>query len=388
MIPLLDLKIANEPRLPEIEEAVLRVVRSGRYILGPELEKFESEWASYCGVKHCVGTANALEALEILLRCHGVGPGHEVIVPSNTYIATWLAVTHCGAKPIPVEPDPITMNLDPARVEAAITMDTKAVLAVHLYGLPAKMPELFDICHRNGIFLFADAAQAHGAKINGRNAAQFGDGTAFSFYPSKNLGGMGDAGCLMTNSYEIAAKARRMRNYGGVGRLDHTMIGINSRLDEIQAAILSVKLKYLDEENKKRRNRAMRYLLELPATVGVEDRWVDLTDPRKVYQHAIQAPFADPGHAWHQFVIRVEKGNNNSPARNLLSRALRDAGVDTHIHYPVPPFLEDAYKKDFDFTGREKPFPVAEKLASEVLSLPIGYEFDQDRVIEAFHASK
>lgn len=342
MIPLLDLKTLNAPLQVAIEEALLRVARSGRYILGPELEKFESEWAEYCGAKHCIGTGNALEALQLILFGLGIGEGDEVIVPSNTYIATWLAVTHAGATPVPVEPDPTTHNLDPLRIEDAITPRTAAILAVHLYGRPADMHAIQIVAQRRGLLVIDDAAQAHGASYFGKKVGSLCAATAFSFYPSKNLGALGDAGCITTDDDMLNARARRMRNYGGVGRVDHRVMGINSRLDEMQAAILSAKLPYLDLMNERRRERA------------------------GIYSSHLRVPVFKPswfgGSVWHQYVIRFEQ-------RDALQAMLTSRGIDTHVHYPVPPHLEGAYAS----AGFEEgAFPIAERLAVQVLSLPIG----------------
>lgn len=353
MLPLLDLAAANMPHIGEVSLAIARVVTSGRYILGPEVEAFEAEWAAYCGVEHCVGTGNALEALQMILTASGIGAGDEVIVPSNTYIATWLSVTHAGATPVPVEPDYQTMNLDPARIEAAITPRTAAIIAVHLYGLPADMARINDVATRYGLLVFEDAAQAHGAVYRGRTAGSLGNAAAFSFYPSKNLGAMGDGGAVTTNDAALAAKIRRMRNYGGVGRVDHTIRGINSRLDEIQAAVLRAKLPYLNEMNEARRRRAAFYEIALG--------------------RAVATPINPSGACWHQFVIR-------STERDRLQEDLVARGIDTHVHYPVPPHLEGAYA---DMGLARGAFPIAERLAGEVLSLPIGYPFDAERVARA-----
>ena len=348
MIPLLDLKKLNAAVQAEIEAAMLRVARSGRYILGLEVESFEAAWASYCGTKHCVGVGNALEALMLILKGYGVGPGDEVLVPANTYIATWLAVTHVGATPVPVEPHPVTMNMDPAAALAAVTVRTKAVIAVHLYGCPAPMWELGEVCNRHGLWLIEDAAQAHGALLVGasgpRRAGNFADAAAFSFYPSKNLGALGDAGAVTTNDTGLASRVRRLRSYGGsdqVGKLDHKLQGMNSRLDELQAAVLLAKLPHLDTWNARRRQRAAFY-------DGA------LCDP------LINLPPLMPGHVFHQYVIQIEE-------RDAVVKLLRQAGVDTHVHYPVPPHLELAYK---DY--RRCVLPITERLAGRILSLPIG----------------
>lgn len=356
-VPFLDLKAQNAALQPEIDAAVLRVARSGRYVMGPEVEAFEDEWADYCQMKYCVGTGNGLDALRLMLLAGGIRPGDEVIVPSNTFIATWLAVSQCGAIPVPVEPDPETHNLDPERVEEAITVNTQAILVVHLYGRPAPMTEILAIGRANGLAVFEDAAQAHGALGICRGAA-----AAFSFYPSKNLGTLGDAGAVVTDDMGIAARAQRLRNYGGggaVGKYDHQVRGWNSRLDEVQAAILRAKLPHLGAMNAARRKRAEIY------EEGLKEAYLRL--PAEAYSHA-----------HHLYVVR-------SKDRDRLQATLCALGIDAHIHYPVPPHLTAAYK---DHGFRRGQFPVAEQLAGEVLSLPIGYDFDvQDAAREIAAAS-
>lgn len=347
MVPFFNLGSLNATIQSRIEEAMLRVARSGRYILGPEVEAFEAEWAAYCGTRFCVGTGNALDAMELILKAYGIGPGHEVIVASNTYIATWLAVSNVGAVPVPVEPDPETYNLDPSKVEAAITTRTSAILVVHLYGRCAEMDALQQIALQRGLLLLEDAAQAHGSSFRGRKAGNLSHAAAFSFYPSKNLGALGDAGAVTTNNQELAETVRRMRNYGGVGRLDHRIRGKNSRLDEMQAAILRAKLPHLDGWNALRRMRADFYHEYL------EDSGLVL--PPKDEEHR------ESNH--HLFVVRADN-------RPRYLRALVDLGMDTHIHYPEPPHLEGAYA---DLGYGAGSFPIAEKLAASVFSLPIGY---------------
>lgn len=351
MIDLLNLKDLNEPFQVDIRKAMIRVASSGRYILGPEVEAFEREWAEYCGVEYCVGTGNCLDALKIILMAHGIGRGDEVIVPANTYIATWLAVSEVGARPIPVDASPYSRNIDTEQVSAAITGRTAAILATHLYGLPASMTPLRAIAERRGILLFADAAQAHGAVYGGRKVGGLCDAEAFSFYPSKNLGALGDGGCITTEDSALAERARRLRNYGGVGRLDHTVRGINSRLDEVQAAILRAKLPHLDAMNERRKRRASFYSAALRNSVTVP-QW---------------------GGNWHQYVIEAKR-------RPAVIERLREFGVDAHVHYPVPPYLEPAYE---DMGIKRGTFPVTERLADEVLSLPIGNDVDITRVARA-----
>jgi dTDP-4-amino-4,6-dideoxygalactose transaminase len=347
VIPLLDLKPLNAQYQAELEAALLMVARSGRYILGEEVSAFEDEWARYCGVDCCVATGNALDALRMILMASGIEAGDEVIVPANTYIATWLAISLVGAVPVPVDADYLTRNIDPELIEAKITQRTHAIMPVHLYGRPANMQAINEIAVRYGLLVFADAAQAHGATLAGKRTGGLCDAEAFSFYPSKNLGALGDAGCITTNDSRLAAAARRMRNYGGVGRLNHTIKGINSRMDEMQAAVLRVKLKYLHLENAERSRRAHKYLLEL--------------DP-----DLVRLPPIGGGSCWHQFVIGVDR-------RDEFIRQLAEIGVDVHIHYPIPPYLEEAYA-DARYSVGE--FPITERLASEVVSLPIGNDVD------------
>lgn len=354
LIPLLDLKELNAPFQREIDEAVFRVAHSGRYILGPEVERFEAEWAAYCGAAYCVGVASGLDALRLILKGYGVGAGDEVIVPSNTYIATWLAVSLVGATPVPVEPDPETFNIDPVAIGAAVTSRTKAIIPVHLYGLPAHMSAIRYIADCHGLLVIEDAAQAHGATVEGRRAGSIGHAAAFSFYPTKNLGALGDAGAVTTSDAVLAARIRRLRNYGGIGRLDHTMKGVNSRLDEMQAAVLSVKLRHLDAMNDARHDRANAYFARLGGG-------------RK----------ADSSHVFHQFVIR-------SKERDTLQALLAARGIETAVYYPVPPHLEGAYSKHF----RPGQFPIAERLANEVLSLPIGNDVDVEAVAGAILTSQ
>jgi dTDP-4-amino-4,6-dideoxygalactose transaminase len=355
-IPLLDLAAVNAAMQAEIDEALLRVARSGRYILGPEVEAFEAEWAAYCGAKYCVGTGNALDALRIVLMAWGVGPGDEVIVPANTYIATWMAVSLVGATPVPVDADIETMNLDVKRVAAAITPWTKVVLPVHLYGNPVVLSGIRQAIAASpnpSAKILVDGAQAHGASRPwlGKKGC-VGDAEAFSFYPSKNLGALGDGGAIVTDNEWLADACRRLRNYGGVGRLDHTVIGINSRLDEMQAAVLRAKLPYLDRMNEARRFRAGIYDQMLPAY--------------------LRRPPRQPGSVYHQYVVRTLN-------RDRLVKEAAARGLDLHVHYPVPPYREGAY---YGFKGS---YPVADRLAREVVSLPIGYDVDVEAVCQTLH---
>jgi len=345
-VPFLDLKFAYAELREEIDAAYRRVMDSSSFILGEEVDAFEREFATYCGVNSCVGVANGLDALHLLLRAYEIGEGQEVIVPSNTYIATWLAVSYTGAKPIPVEPDERTYNLDATRLEEAITSRTKAIIAVHLYGQPADMDAINSIAAPLGIKVIEDAAQAHGARYHGKRTGGLSDAAAFSFYPSKNLGAFGDAGAITTNDSQLADRLRVLRNYGSRSKYHNEVRGVNSRLDELQAALLRAKLPRLDEWNDRRRLLAASYLRSLE---GVPD----LTLP-------FVPAYADP--AWHLFVVR-------HPNRDALQKHLDEASISTMIHYPCPPHLQEAYG---EFEAAPGSFPIAERMADEVLSLPIG----------------
>lgn len=344
-IPFLDLGAAYRELQAEIDAAVARSLASGYYIGGPEVEAFEDEFAAYCGAAHAVGVANGLDALHLALRAMDVGPGDEVIVPSNTYIATWLAVSQCGATPVPVEPDERTFNIDPTRIEAAITPRTKVILPVHLYGQPADMDAILAIARKHGLRVLEDGAQAHGARYKGLRLGAHGDAVAWSFYPGKNLGAMGDGGAVTTNDAQLADRIRVLRNYGSRVKYVNEVQGYNSRLDPLQAAILRVKLANLDAWNARRSVIAARYQLGL-ADCG-------LTLPHV-------PDWAEP--AWHLYVVQ-------HPQRDALQKALADVGVGTLIHYPIPPHLQQAYAPAGWGLGS---FPLAERMADQVLSLPMG----------------
>jgi dTDP-4-amino-4,6-dideoxygalactose transaminase len=362
-VPFLDLGASYRELRPELDAAVARVLESGWYLLGDELRAFETEYAQYVGARHCVGTANGLDALHLSLRALGVGPGDEVVVPSNTYIATWLAVTQVGATPVPVEPEAGSYNLDPDRVAAALTARTRALLPVHLYGRPADMGPLRTLADRHGLALLDDAAQAHGARYRGRRVGGLADATAWSFYPGKNLGAFGDGGAVTTDDDRIAAQLRVLRNYGSRVKYVNEVPGYNSRLDEVQAAVLRVKLAHLDAWNARRARVARLYREGL---AGCD----------------IRLPGEDPRdeHAWHLFVVRT-------PGREALRARLEAAGVSTLIHYPIPPHLQAAYAPAGFRAGD---FPIAEQLHAEVLSLPIGPHLgdgDVDATIAAVRAA-
>ena len=345
-VPFLDFVGPYEELKADLDAAYFRFMRSAWYILGKEVEAFESEYAAYCGSKYCIGVGNGLEALHLILRAYGIGEGDEVIVPSNTYIATWLAVSYAGATPVPVEPDPQTFNLDPTRIEKALTSRTKAILPVHLYGQPADMDPIMEIAEKRRLKVIEDNAQAQGARYKGRRTGSLGHAAGHSYYPGKNLGALGDAGAVTTDDPALADQVRTLRNYGSKKKYYNDLKGYNSRLDELQAAFLRVKLKKLDEWNDRRRAVARRYLTELPKSP-------DLLVPQV-------PPWADP--AWHLFVVR-------HPQRDAFQKRLADAGIGTLIHYPVPPHLSGAYANGHWPAGT---YPLAEQLASTVLSLPIG----------------
>jgi len=359
MIAFLDLKAPYLELKEELDQAIARVVSSGWFIGGAEVDQFETEYASYCGVAHSIGLANGLDALHLALRAMDVGPGDEVIVPSNTYIATWLAVSQCGATPVAVEPDERTYNINPTLIEAAITPRTKVILPVHLYGQPADMDPILAIAHKHGLRVLEDGAQAHGARYKGQRLGSHGDAVAWSFYPGKNLGAMGDGGAVTTNDAQLADRIRVLRNYGSRVKYVNEVQGYNSRLDPLQAAILRVKLAKLDEWNARRSAIATRYQQGL-AGCG-------LTLP-----HVPE--WADP--VWHLYVVQ-------HPERDALQRALTDAGVGTLIHYPIPPHLQQAYAEAAWARGD---FPLAERMADQVLSLPMGPAMDMAAVEGALQA--
>lgn len=344
-IQFLDVGAAYKELKPEIDAAINRVLESGWYILGEEVEKFETEWANYCEARYAVGLANGLDALHLALRALGIGPGDEVIVPSNTYIATWLAVTAVGARPVPVEPDPATHNIDPARIEAAITPATKALLPVHLYGQPADMDPILSLARSRGLFVVEDGAQAHGARYKGRKIGAHGDIVCWSFYPGKNLGALGDGGAVTTNNAELADRIRVLRNYGSRVKYVNDVQGMNSRLDPIQAAVLRAKLPYLDNWTERRGAIAATYAK-------------GLRDCGLILPHVPQ--WADP--AWHVYVVR-------SSDRNVLQSRLSKAGIGTVIHYPIPPHKQQAYA---NLGLSADALPLANNLANEVISLPMG----------------
>ncbi len=351
MIDFLDIQAFHQRDKQAYLDAVESVLDSGRYILGRETEQFEDEFARYCDAQYCLGVGSGLDALSLIIKAYNFKEGDEIIVPSNTFIASFLAITNNGCMPVPVEPDLDTMLLDIDKVKGAITQRTKAIMPVHLYGQSCDMTPLVELAKSNNLKIIEDAAQAHGATHEGCRVGSLGDAAAFSFYPGKNLGAIGDGGAVVTNDRALAHKIEKLRNYGSVRRYIHEEIGVNSRLDEMQSSILRIKLKNLDSDNGYRRDIASRYLSE-------------------IINPAIKLPVVSKNnkHVWHLFVIRISD-------RDGLQKYLREKGIETLIHYPVPPHKQGAYSEyDFD------PYPIAELMAEQVLSLPISPILPKDDV--------
>ncbi|PWJ57580.1 dTDP-4-amino-4,6-dideoxygalactose transaminase [Dyadobacter jejuensis] len=351
MIPFLDLNRINAPYQSAMEEAILRVARSGRYLLGKELEAFEQAFATYCGAQFAVGVGSGLDALLLILKAYDFRAGSEVIVPANTYIASVLPVSLLNLTPVLVEPDDGTMLLDPRMIERHLTRKTRAILAVDLYGKSCEMDALSDIANRHGLKLITDAAQAHGATFLGQKVGSIADATAFSFYPTKNLGALGDAGAVTTNDALLANKVRALRNYGATIRYSNEYQGYNSRMDELQAAVLGVKLMDLDRCNRRRRHIAHSYL------EGITAPWVQLPPAGTLWEDA-----------WHLFVIR-------HPARERLLEYLSVRGIEAQVHYPTPIHQQKAY--GYLHSCR---LPLTEKIHREVISLPLHAELSAEEV--------
>lgn len=352
-VPFLDLRSIMLRHSDGFHAALDRVLQSGWFILGNEVKRFEEAYASYCEAAHCVGVANGLDALALALRAVGVGAGDEVIVPANTYIATWLAVTHLGAVPVPVEPSESSFNLDPRLVEAAISPKTRAILPVHLYGQSADLDPLLDIAKAHGLKLVEDAAQAHGARYKGRRLGAHGDAVCWSFYPGKNLGCLGDGGAVTTNNPDVAERIAVLRNYGSRVKYHNELVGYNSRLDELQAAFLCERLPSLDADNMRRRQIARSY-------------------QERLANSGLILPFEESGndHVWHLFVVR-------HPERSAFAQRLAAKGIGTVIHYPLPPHLQPAYA---GLGLAEGSLPISERIHEEVLSLPIGPTMTEEDV--------
>jgi len=364
MIPFLDLKNINQQYRQQLIEACTRVIDSGWYIGGTELEQFEQNFAKYCGTQYAIGVANGLDALILTLRAWKelgkLQEGDEVIVPSNTYIASILAISANQLKPVLVEPDPNTFNLDPKKIEAVITDKTRVILPVHLYGQLAAMPQIMEIAQKNNLLVLEDSAQSHGAEINGIKAGNWGDAAGFSFYPGKNLGALGDAGAITTNDSELANMLKALRNYGSHEKYKNLVKGVNSRLDEIQAAMLDIKLKFLNQDIIHRRKIAQHYL------EGINNPLIHLP---KVEGDAIN----NKQNVWHLFVIRTQYRQN-------LQQYLIEHGVQTLIHYPIPPHKQQAY-----YEWENQKYPISEIMHEEVLSLPIGPTLTFEDVQKIIH---
>lgn len=346
-----DLSRMHEEIRGEIDLAIKRVIDNSYYIDGPYLKKFEEEFAKYCGTKYCVGLSNGLDGLRLSLMALGIGEGDEVIIPSHTYIATALAVSSCGASPIFIESSPETFNIDPKKIEEKITSKTKAILVVHLYGQCCDMDSIMEIAHKHNLKVIEDAAQAHGAIYKGRKSGALGDIAEFSFYPGKNLGCLGDGGCITTNDEKLASKIRMLRNYGSSRKYVHDVKGVNARLDELQASVLLAKLPYLDKWNKRRMEIATKYL-------------EGISNPK------VKLPQVSKGciHVWHQFVIRVENREN-------FQKYLENKGIMTMVHYPIAIHKQKAYKE-----YNNESLPIAEMLAEEVVSIPMYYGLSDEEI--------
>lgn len=353
-VPFLELRPTYIELKEQIDSAYARVMDSGWYLLGKEVEAFEREFAAYCGGLFCVGVANGLDALHLILRAMNIGEGDEVLVPSNTFIATWLAVSYAGATPVPVEPDIRTFNMDPNRVEERITRRTKAIMPVHLYGQPADMDAINSIASKHGLRVIEDAAQAHGAKYKGRPVGSLADAAGFSFYPGKNLGAFSDGGAVVTKDQALADRVQLIRNYGSRKKYQHEAIGFNSRLEELQAAFLRVKLQKLDEWNTRRARIASSYNEALT----------------KMKNLSLPHVSAWAESVWHLYVVRTSN-------RDELQALLAAHGIGTLIHYPVPPHLSGAYAS---LRANFGPLPLAEQLSSTVLSLPIGPQLNAEQL--------
>lgn len=353
-IPFLNIHASYAELKDEFDASYHRVMDSGWVLLGKETDSFEEEFATYCEAKHCIAVGNGLDALRLILQAWDIGPGDEVIVPSHTFIASWLAISALGAKPVPVEPDESTYNINPLRIEAAITGRTKAIMPVHLYGQPADMDPIMDLAAQHGLKVVEDNAQAQGARYKNRRTGSLGHAAATSFYPGKNLGAFGDAGAVTTNDDALADRVRMLRNYGSKVKYQHEFQGINSRIDELQAAFLRVKLRHLDEWNARRKALAAEYLVHLSE---LSSQLFSISGFPLLPTVPV---WADP--VWHLFVIR-------HAARDALQKHLGEHGIQTIIHYPIPPHLSGAYA---NLNLKSSALPTAEKMASQVLSLPIG----------------
>lgn len=366
MIKFLDLKKVNERFRSELDAAAKRVLDSGWYLLGKEVEQFEADFAAYCGVKHCVGVANGLDALSLIIKAYGFGPGDEIIVPANTFIASILAISQNGCTPVLVEPDWNTRLIDDSLIEQAITPRTRAIMVVHLYGRAMDMTKVWALAKKYGLKIIEDSAQAHGAKFGGRRCGNLGDASGFSFYPGKNLGCLGDGGAVTTNDAALAAKIRAIRNYGSDYKYHHIYKGANSRLDEIQAAWLGVKLRHLDEDNAIRARIAARYSAE------INNPLIELPDDPNS-----RIEVGNLAHVWHVFAVTCKE-------RDRLEKWLTNSGIQTNIHYPTPPHMQDAYSE-----LQHLSLPITELLHRKILSIPMSpalSDVETGRIIDVMNA--
>ncbi|MCV7398952.1 DegT/DnrJ/EryC1/StrS family aminotransferase [Mycobacterium fragae] len=361
-VPFLDVPAAMRELEAPTLAAIERVVRSGWYVRGEETAAFEREFAAFTGAKHAVGVGSGLDAIALALQALGIGPGDEVVVPSNTFIATWIAVARIGAVPVGVEPIVGQWNIDPARVGDAITPRTRALVPVHLFGQPADLAELLAVARKHGLAVVEDAAQAHGARYNDRRIGAHGHAVAWSFYPSKNLGAVGDGGAVTTDDLGVAARVRSLGNYGSSKKFVHDVLGANSRLDEVQSAVLRIKLQHLDGWNTRRRTIAKRYTQELADIPG------------------LRLPDVAPGreHVWHLYVV-------DHDSRDELQKHLATKGIQTLVHYPIPPHLSGAFAS---LGLTEGTFPITEEAAKTHLSLPIGPHMSEENVTRVIDACR
>ena len=353
MINFLNLHKINERFRNEIDERIKQVLDSGWYILGEQVRVFEKNFANFCGVKHCIGCANGLDALNLIIKAYGFSTGDEIIVPANTYIASILAISQNGCKPVLVEPDIDTYNINPDLIEQKITENTKAIMVVHLYGQAVEMEKIWQLAKKYNLKVIEDSAQAHGTIYKGKRAGNLGDASGFSFYPGKNLGCLGDGGCVTTNDDELAYRIRAIANYGSDYKYHHIFKGTNSRLDEIQAAVLDIKLKHLDEDNKRRREIAKFYR-------------ENIKNPNIILPQLKE----EENHVWHIFAVRVND-------RDKLKKYLEDNGIETNIHYPTAPHKQECYKELEHLSC-----PVSEKIHKQVLSLPISPVLTRNEVMQ------
>lgn len=351
MISFLDLHKINARFEDKIKDKINEVINSGWYILGKQCANFETNFAQYCGVKHCIGVANGLDALRIIIKAYEFNKNDEIIVPANTYIASILAITDNLCKPVLIEPDINTYNIDAKSIEEKITNKTKAIMVVHLYGQVCNMEPIYALAKKYNLKIIEDCAQAHGANFKGKKVGSLGDAAGFSFYPGKNLGALGDAGCITTNDDLLASKIRALANYGSHKKYENLYAGLNSRLDELQAGILDIKLKHLDSDNQKRKEIADYYM-------------------KNIKNENIILPKIDIDHVWHLFVIRTK-------FRDKLQKYLNENNIQTIIHYPIPPHKQECYK---DFNNLS--LPITEQIHNEVLSIPISPVMTQDEILE------